>query len=93
MMHTQQDLHGKKIQTVFFHGDGDPVLSAQNNETLIVQRLELGDREEYWICKIENGVETARYSMRYVDSIVWKDETPAPVDDSDIPAFLRKQAN
>jgi hypothetical protein len=66
--------NGKKIKEIWLPGEGN----AMNERWLsgIHGDLELeatyhGDRDEFWVVLKNTGVETQRFNVRMVTSIVW----------------------
>jgi hypothetical protein len=68
-------MHGKKIHSIYFPSDGinDPVCKSCDE----FGRLELsatyhGDHDEFWILRIKDGKEVARFNPRFVEFISWE---------------------
>lgn len=71
-------MHGKKIQQIIFPGGpglGDPVVRSGPLGQLELSATYHGDREEFWILQIKDGIEIARHNTRLVESIVWAEDT------------------
>jgi hypothetical protein len=65
------ELNGKLVGMIGF-SNGETVSADKENE-LICDATDHGDRDEFWIVRRNRCglMETARYNMRFVETIIW----------------------
>ena len=63
------NLHGKKIKTVFFVHHPAEVMSSTLQLMFWIE--EYADRTESWVVELENNIEICRYNIKDITKIVW----------------------
>ena len=67
-----REKHGKEIKKIWFNGaNGDQAISASDRTKLTMSATYHGDRDEFWVLVVDDGVEIAQHNCRYVASIEW----------------------
>lgn len=65
-------LNGKLVKRIWWNwANGDETVSASDSVTLTFAATYHGDRDEFWIIQMADGVETARHNARHVATIEW----------------------
>lgn len=65
---------GKEIHQIHWPDTDDEkgrTLSVTPVQSLILRAEYMGDRTEVWVACIRDGIETARYNARHIETIVW----------------------
>lgn len=67
--------NGKKIEFITFEDiDGFCIHRASETRTLEYQSEDCGDHGENWVVVKDNGIETSRYNVKFIQTICWEQE-------------------
>jgi hypothetical protein len=66
---------GKLVKSIWWQGPEGGNAQSRKNMQLIYHNEYMGDRTDEWILRVENGIETARYNVKYIETIIWEEAT------------------